>query len=101
MLGMETRISGHPVLLYPENIQDTLAIASFCDILMRMAGNKKNGKKQKIVKVKINFSWKNVLLYGFILLFTLLLFASATQPLEQVKTVPLSQVIADVKGGRV
>ena len=66
-----------------------------------MVNGKRGSKKQKIVKVKFNFSWKNLILYGFILLFTLFLFVSATQPLEQVKTVPLSQVISDVKGGKV
>jgi len=68
---------------------------------MRMASTKKNSKKSKVLKVKFNFSWKNLILYGFILLFTLFLFVSATTPLEQVKTVPLSQVITDVKGGKV
>ena len=61
----------------------------------------KKTRKQKVLKVKVNFSWKNLILYGFILLFTLFLFISATQPLEQVKTVPLSQIISDVKGGKV
>ncbi|MBI2031676.1 MAG: ATP-dependent metallopeptidase FtsH/Yme1/Tma family protein [Candidatus Levybacteria bacterium] len=66
-----------------------------------MAETKKTSKKQKIVKVKFDFSWKNIILYGFILLFTLFLFVGATQPLEQTKTVPLSQVISDVKAGKV
>lgn len=66
-----------------------------------MPESKKNSKKQKIVKVKFDFSWKNIFLYGFILLFTFFLFLGAIQPLEQVKIVPLSQVISDVKAGKV
>ncbi|MCL5113908.1 MAG: ATP-dependent zinc metalloprotease FtsH [Patescibacteria group bacterium] len=61
----------------------------------------KGGKKQKTVKLKINLSWKNALLYGFILLFAIFLFIGATAPLEQPKSVPLSQVINDVKNGKV
>jgi len=66
-----------------------------------MAETKKNFKKQKIVRVKFDFSWKNIILYGFILIFTIFLFMGATQPLEPIRTVPLSQVISDVKAGRV
>ena len=71
-----------------------------------MAGNnttnnhKKNGKR-KIVKVKFNFSWKNIFLYGFLLLFLMFLFAGLNQSAEDAKTVSLSQVIQDVKQGKV
>jgi cell division protease FtsH len=62
--------------------------------------NNTNGKK-KIVKVKVNLSWKNVFLYGFLLLFTLFLFAGFNTSQEHKKSVPLSQVINDVKAGKV
>lgn len=72
-----------------------------------MAGNgttnhnhKKNGKK-RVVKVKVNFSWKNLFLYGFLLLFLMFLFASFSQPGQNQKTVPLSTIIQDVKSGKV
>lgn len=68
-----------------------------------MAATNKNGKnnKKKIVKVKVNLSWKNLILYGFLLLFTFFLFASFNQSLEPRKTVALSDVINDVKAGKV
>ncbi len=66
-----------------------------------MANARKNIKKQKVVKVKVNLSWKNVILYLAILLFVIFLFIGTTQPLEQPKTVPLSQVINDVKRGKI
>ncbi len=70
-----------------------------------MAGNgsttpKKNGKK-RIYKVKVNFSWKNIFLYGFLLLFLMFLFAGLSQGGQSSKNVALSQVIQDVKGGKV
>ena len=61
----------------------------------------KTGKKQKIFKVKINTSWKNIFLYGFLVLLAAFLFLGVTQPLEQIETVPLSQIISDVKAGKV
>lgn len=64
-----------------------------------MAGN--NKKKQKIFKFKFNFSWKNILLYGMMLLFGMFLFMSLTQPFEPTKTVPLSQILSEVKKNNV
>ena len=66
-----------------------------------MAVKAKNNNKRKIIKLKINASWKNLFLYGFLLLFSLFLFMGFTQPLEQLKTVPLSEVISKVKKGEV
>ncbi|MDO8658107.1 MAG: ATP-dependent zinc metalloprotease FtsH [Candidatus Levybacteria bacterium] len=67
--------------------------------------NGKNGKKlskqQKIIKVKMNFSWKNILLYGFLLFFVAFLFMGFTQTFEETKAIPLSQVITEVKKGNV
>lgn len=63
---------------------------------------KKNSKKPKIIKLKINASWKNILLYGFILLFATFLFLGLNQQaFEQTDTVPISRVISDVKQGKV
>lgn len=59
----------------------------------------KNNKK--IVKLKFNLSWKNIFLYGFLLLFGIFIFMGLSSPLEEKKTVPLSQVIEDVKKGKV
>jgi len=66
-----------------------------------MTNGKKISKKQKIFKVKLNTSWKNIFLYGFLILIVGFLFLSATAPLEQINTVPLSQIISDVKAGKV
>ncbi len=69
-----------------------------------MAANaKKNHKKQRIVKVKIKASWKNVLIYAFLFLFAMFLFMGFNnqQSSEDTKIVPLSQVVADVKAGKV
>lgn len=71
-----------------------------------MAGNgstnhhKKNGKK-RVYKVKINFSWKNIFLYGFLLVFLMFLFAGLNQSGQPEKTVALSQIIQEVKQGKV
>ncbi|MBI4089214.1 MAG: ATP-dependent zinc metalloprotease FtsH [Candidatus Levybacteria bacterium] len=69
-----------------------------------MASNgKKNNKKQRIIKVKIKASWKNVLIYAFLFLFAMFFFMgfNAQEPFENTKTVPLSQVIQDVKANKV
>lgn len=70
-----------------------------------MAGNgkKSSGKnnKARIGKFKFNTSWKNLLLYGFIVIFSLLVFMSLNSPLETGSNVPVSQVIKDVKAGKV
>lgn len=63
-----------------------------------------NGKKNKKLKVKIDTSWKNLLVYLFLAVFALFLFMGFNQPLgelQNVKTVPLSQVIQDVREGEV
>lgn len=70
-----------------------------------MAGIKKP-KKLKSVKVKMRFSWKNVLIYAFLIAFTGFLFfgasSSSTNSLNgTTKTVPLSNLISDVKQGKI
>ncbi|MCL5970739.1 MAG: ATP-dependent metallopeptidase FtsH/Yme1/Tma family protein, partial [Patescibacteria group bacterium] len=69
-----------------------------------MAGIKRP-KKLKYVKVKMKFSWKNIIIYAFLILFTSFLFFGASQPsgksLDSVKTVPISNIIEQVKQGKV
>ena len=63
-----------------------------------------NGKRKRPVKIKINTSWKNLLVYLFLSFFALFLFLGFNSPatrFEQTKSVPLSQVISDVKDGKV
>ncbi len=66
-----------------------------------MAGNGKRHKKSRIVRFRFKASWKNLILYGFLLFFLIFLFMGFAQPFEQGKTAPLSQVIDDVKAGKV
>src|SRR3989338_7355830 len=63
----------------------------------------KNHRRQKIVKVKLNFSWKNLLIYAFLFLFAMFIFTGINnnQSFKSTKTIPLSQVILDVKSGKV
>ncbi len=54
----------------------------------------------------MRFSWKNIIIYVFLLLFTAFLFFGVSQPSgngfqQSVKTVPLSQLINEVKQGKV
>lgn len=62
-----------------------------------------NGKKapKKIYKVKINLSWKNFFLYGFLFLMLLFVFFGFTSTGDNAQAVPLSQVLQDVKNGKV
>ncbi|HSW47790.1 MAG TPA: ATP-dependent zinc metalloprotease FtsH, partial [Candidatus Saccharimonadales bacterium] len=59
-----------------------------------------NGKKRSI-KIQTKFSWKNFFLYGFLIIFSLFIFSAFSASTEDKKTVPLSQVITDVKKGKV
>src|SRR5690348_15085655 len=73
-----------------------------CYTRAHMAGNgKKQNHKRKIVKVKVNLSWKNLLLYGVLLLFTIFIFSGFSSSFEPRKSVPISQIITDVKAGKV
>ncbi len=64
-----------------------------------------NGKKRaseakrRVVKFKTKFSWKNLLLYFFLMVFALFFFSAFTSPYESRKTVSLSEVITSVKKG--
>lgn len=64
--------------------------------------NKKSAtNKKKIVKIRGKFSWKNFILYGFLLLFSLFVFSALSTPYESANQVPLSQVVSSVKKGEV
>jgi len=71
-----------------------------------MAGIKRP-KQLKQVKLKMKLSWKNIIIYVFLILFTAFLFFGVSSPNtnslsgENIKTVPLSQLISDVKAGKV
>jgi len=61
--------------------------------------------RNKNFKLKLNLSWKNLIIYAFLILFTGFLFMGIAAPsgnsTQTTKTVPLSQLIADVKQGKV
>ncbi len=57
--------------------------------------------KPKIFKLKLKFSWKNFILYGFLVFVGLFLFFSLAGPVPNGTTVPLSEVLSDVKEGKV
>lgn len=63
--------------------------------------NSSKNNKNKMVKVKIDLSWKNLLLYGFLILFGLFIFMGFDQSMNETQSVPLSQVISEVKKGNV
>ncbi len=71
-----------------------------------MAGIKRP-KQLKQVKLKMKLSWKNIIIYVFLILFTAFLFFGVSSPNtnslsgENIKTVPLSQLISDVKQSKV
>jgi len=66
-----------------------------------------NGKKlhadskKRVVKFKQKFSWKNLLLYFFLIVFALFFFSAFTSPYQDNTTVPISTVISEVKSGQV
>jgi len=63
-------------------------------------------KKLKHVKLKMKLSWKNIIIYACLIIFTGFIFFGISQPSgtslqSNIKTVPLSQLISDVKQGKV
>jgi cell division protease FtsH len=68
---------------------------------MAMNGKKLPSGKKKIVKLRGKFSWKNFILYGFLLLFSLFVFSALSAPYENANKTSLSQVVASVKKGEV
>ncbi|MCL5019847.1 MAG: ATP-dependent zinc metalloprotease FtsH [Patescibacteria group bacterium] len=66
--------------------------------------NGKRPKNLKRIKLKLNLSWKNLIIYAFLLLFVSFIFLGLNEQngsFQETKTVPLSKVIADVKAGKV
>ncbi len=57
--------------------------------------------KKKVIKFKARFSWKNLLLYGFLIIFSLFVFSALSSPYEDRKNVSLSEILNDVKKGQV
>jgi len=57
--------------------------------------------RKKSVKIKAKFSWKNIFLYGFLIIFSLFIFSALSSPYEDRKTIPLSELISDIKKGQV
>ncbi len=72
-----------------------------CDILGDIMKNGKQMHKKKDVKFKFNFSWKNILLYSFLGFFLLFILIGLNQPFQEIKTVPISTVIKEVREGQV
>lgn len=72
-----------------------------------MAANGKKSSTKKQVKKHVNkfrgkSSWKNFVLYGFLLVFSLLLFSAFSTPFEERgESVPLSRIITEVEEGNV
>ena len=66
-----------------------------------------NGKKRriKIIKPKVGFSWKNLIIYGFLAVFLWFIILGFTQDSntnnQSSKQVPLSQIITEVKQNKV
>ncbi len=64
-------------------------------------------KKVRHFKLKMKLSWKNLILYAFLIIFTGFVLLGISAPSgtslqsNNTKTVPLSQLIADVKQGKV
>jgi cell division protease FtsH len=65
----------------------------------------KKPKRVRQLKFKLNLSWKNLIIYACLIIFTGFLFLGIAQPStnpgQTTKTVPLSQLISDVKQGKV
>lgn len=57
--------------------------------------------KKKIVKLRGRFSWKNFVLYGFILVFSLIVFSALGAPYDSANKTSISQVVDLVKKGQV
>ncbi|CAN5167347.1 ATP-dependent zinc metalloprotease FtsH [soil metagenome] len=60
-----------------------------------------SGKKNKIVKFKVKTSWKNILLYGFLIVIALILIGAFSSPYDDAKSVSVSDIISEVKKSNV
>src|SRR5665213_566084 len=68
------------------------------------ASNKKTtGHKlpKELHKFRRKFSWKTLIIYACVLLFVMFAFAAINTPMDQGKTVPISQIVGDVKAGNI
>ncbi len=67
--------------------------------------NKKtNGSKlpkQLNAKFSKKFSWKSAIIYGFLFIFLLFIFAALSVPVDNSKSVSVSQIVNDIKAGKV
>ncbi|MCL4353000.1 AAA family ATPase [Patescibacteria group bacterium] len=63
--------------------------------------NHKINHRKKAVKLRFDFSWKNILLYSFLGFFLLFILIGMNQPFQEIKTVPISTVVKDVQNGQV
>lgn len=68
---------------------------------MATTGKKLQNGKKRIVKIRGKFSWKNFILYGFLLLFSLFVFSALSAPYDNANKASLSQVVSAVKKGDV
>lgn len=68
---------------------------------MASNGRKGTSGKKKIVKFKVKTSWKNILLYGFLVVLGLLIIGALSAPYSESKTVAVSDVINNVKKGNI
>ena len=90
------------MLYYKENFMSANGKKNNLSAARVPTGQGRQGKKPKIIKLKINASWKNILLYGLLLFFMLFIFMGISQDsIQGTKSVPISQVISDVKAGKV
>jgi len=67
--------------------------------------DKTKSKKIRQVKVKMKLSWKNIIIYAFLIMFTGFIFFGISNPngtsSENIKVVPLSQLINEVKQNKI
>src|SRR3989344_4643975 len=66
-----------------------------------MAGNGKRSKKQVKTRFKIKLDWKNLLLYGTLAVIGTFFLFGLVNPPQFHETIPLTQVVKDVKEGKV
>lgn len=58
-------------------------------------------KKHKITKIKLKNSWKNIILYGFLIFLSVIFLGAFTAPMDSSDTVPLSQIVKEVKDKKI
>src|SRR3990167_6995231 len=63
--------------------------------------NGRRVKKASFLNFKTKISWKNILIYGVLFLFLAFIFIGINQPVEKNNTVPLSQIVSEVKDQKI